>query len=93
MEVHRYTSIVPLSFLHTTNEDTIISGRVIPKGATVMQNIYAVHNDPKQWKDPEKFDPDRFFDSNNKLMRPQCLMSFSIGKYMNVWGIFAEIAK
>ena len=32
----------------------------IPKSTCVHPNLYAVHHDPKVWKDPEQFNPDRW---------------------------------
>lgn len=31
----------------------------IPKGFLVSVPIYAIHHDPKNWSDPEKFIPER----------------------------------
>lgn len=41
-------------------EDDEIGGYRVPKGATVMVSMYAVHRLPTHWPDPERFDPDRF---------------------------------
>ncbi|KAJ9057134.1 hypothetical protein DSO57_1025386 [Entomophthora muscae] len=36
------------------------NGVVIPKGTKVLLQYYASMNDPKQWKDPQEFNPERF---------------------------------
>ncbi|RCI02684.1 cytochrome P450-dit2 [Rhizopus stolonifer] len=41
-------------------EDIIVDGTLIPKGTTVNIDIYAIHHDPKNWEDVEKFIPERF---------------------------------
>lgn len=42
-------------------EDTVIGGRyLIPKDQTVLIPLPALHRDPKVWRDPDRFDIDRF---------------------------------
>ncbi|CAO3627023.1 unnamed protein product [Cunninghamella blakesleeana] len=41
-------------------KDTEISGVFIPKGSYITVDIYDLHHNPKIWKDPEVFNPDRF---------------------------------
>ena len=40
---------------------TVINGVTIPKGAIVTIPISLLQHSPLYWKDPEKFDPDRYF--------------------------------
>ena len=42
------------------HQDFDLSGIHIPAGTEVVIPIYALHHDPDAWKDPEKFDPERF---------------------------------
>ncbi|KAI9253390.1 cytochrome P450 [Phascolomyces articulosus] len=44
----------------TAAEDIELNGVFIPKGQLVGLDIYNLHRNPKCWKDPETFDPDRF---------------------------------
>ena len=39
----------------------------IPKGCVVTFPCYLLHKDPEYWKDPEKFDPMRYYDFLNSL--------------------------
>lgn len=41
-------------------EDTELSGVFIPKGTTVITDIFDVHHTEKIWKNADRFDPDRF---------------------------------
>ncbi|KZT04799.1 cytochrome P450 [Laetiporus sulphureus 93-53] len=46
---------------HKAEEDDVYQGYHIPKGATVIGNIWAIHMDPQRWPNPTAFDPDRFY--------------------------------
>ena len=43
------------------NKTTVINGVTIPKDATIIVPITLLHHSPLYWKDPEKFDPDRYY--------------------------------
>jgi len=60
MEVLRFVSVFPLSFMHSTLEEVRIGGFVIPKDIVITPNLYAVLHDEKIWGDPETFRPERF---------------------------------
>ncbi|KAI8142124.1 cytochrome P450 [Fennellomyces sp. T-0311] len=44
----------------TAMEDTQLSGVFIPKGTRVALDIYEMHRNPRVWKNPDVFDPERF---------------------------------
>ncbi|KAG6557059.1 hypothetical protein Mapa_000985 [Marchantia paleacea] len=50
---------------HMSVEATKVAGYNIPAITLVMVNLYALGRDPKDWKNPLKFDPSRFI--NNSL--------------------------
>lgn len=41
-------------------EADTIGGYQIPKGAMIYVSLHAMHRSPALWKEPEKFDPERF---------------------------------
>ena len=45
----------------------------------VQANIWAVHNDPKVWKNPEKFFPERFLDNQGNFVSSNHVIPFSVG--------------
>nr|AIM58719.1 flavonoid 3'hydroxylase [Cymbidium hybrid cultivar] len=52
---------VPLSVPRMATEDCEIDGYLIPKGAYLLVNIWAIGRDLATWHDdPNEFDPDRF---------------------------------
>jgi cytochrome P450 len=41
-------------------DDCVVGGYSIPKGANVILSQYVTHHDPRFFRDPERFDPDRW---------------------------------
>ncbi|CAI9111339.1 OLC1v1011548C1 [Oldenlandia corymbosa var. corymbosa] len=53
----------PLLLPRICGEKCEINGYEIPKHATVIVNAWAIGRDPAHWTEAEKFDPDRFLNS------------------------------
>ena len=45
----------------------------------VLPNLWAVHNDPDLWKEPEEFIPERHLDSNGNFVKSNYVIPFSLG--------------
>ncbi|XP_019056802.1 PREDICTED: flavonoid 3'-monooxygenase isoform X5 [Tarenaya hassleriana] len=56
----------PLSLPHIASESCEINGYHIPKGSTLLTNIWAIARDPDQWSHPLEFRPDRFLPGGEK---------------------------
>ena len=80
MEIQRMADVAPLAVPHSGLEDVELRGYTIPKGTTVMSNLYAVHRDDRIWEDPYQFKPSRFLDKNGEIVRRNELIPFSVGK-------------
>ncbi|KAK7863029.1 hypothetical protein R5R35_010772 [Gryllus longicercus] len=63
----------------------------IPKGTIVQAPIVGLHTDPQYWKEPKKFDPDRFSDENKHKIKPFTYMPFGMGPRICIGQRFALI--
>ncbi|XP_058449767.1 probable cytochrome P450 9f2 [Malaya genurostris] len=52
---------------------------VIEKNQTVWIPTFAIHHDPKYYPDPEKFDPERFNETNRTKINSATYLPFGIG--------------
>ncbi len=82
MEIQRMANITALTFPHKTTKDTELEGYNIPKDTPIYVNLYSVHVDPTQWKDPEVFRPERFLGDDGKAIHRPALMPFSAGMFI-----------
>ena len=59
----------PLPFLipRCPSQSSTIGGYYIPKGTMVWLNVWAIHRDPKIWKNPLEFQPERFLNDSSTL--------------------------
>nr|AMR44690.1 cytochrome P450 305a1 [Mylabris cichorii] len=90
LEVERYCHVVPICGPRRVLRDTILEGYHIPKDTTVLISLYSVHKDQEHWKDPEVFRPDRFLDSTGKLLSPDRLIPFGLGRRRCLGEILAK---
>ncbi|XP_069116655.1 steroid 17-alpha-hydroxylase/17,20 lyase-like [Argopecten irradians] len=80
-EIMRVATVAPMGFPHSARIDSKLCGFDIPERTTIMINQWALHNDPRHWKDPSKFDPERYLDSDGNLgPKPVSWLPFSAGR-------------
>ncbi|KAK4508173.1 hypothetical protein PRZ48_001911 [Zasmidium cellare] len=69
-ETHRWASAVPIAFPHATSRQDKYRDSIIPSGATVIGNVYAIHNDPKVFLKPDEFMPERYLPKTDPRAAP-----------------------
>lgn len=80
-EVLRKSSQANTGLQHSASQDTQLAGYNIPKGTVVMSAVDSIHNDPRYWDKPDEFLPERFLDSEGKLvMKKEGFLPFGVGK-------------
>ncbi len=76
-------------FIKEPTEDTTIGGYRVPKGAPVLISPYVTHHDPRWFKSPETFDPDRFGPERKEEIPRGAYFPFSGGQRICIGKNFA----
>ncbi|KAF7374554.1 O-methylsterigmatocystin oxidoreductase [Mycena sanguinolenta] len=99
-EVVRWKPVAPLGVAHTSTADDVYNGYFIPKGTTVISNIWAMTRDESIYPEPERFNPDRFFTADGKLSDDETVLAFGFGRRIcpgrhnadpTLWAAFVSI--
>ncbi|KAI6170700.1 (pine wood nematode) hypothetical protein [Aphelenchoides bicaudatus] len=79
-EVQRCANILSQNLLRMTSRDVVINGKHIPKGTVCVPQMSTIMMDGTVFKDPKRFNPSRFIDSNGQFKPNDEVIPFSIGK-------------
>ncbi|TBU41985.1 cytochrome P450 98A3 [Dichomitus squalens] len=66
-ELLRWYPVTPIGVPHRVVADDEYNGYVIPGGATIFVNVWAILRDPDVYPDPEDFKPERFLNSRGEF--------------------------
>ncbi|KAG2336897.1 cytochrome P450 [Suillus weaverae] len=66
-ETFRWAPAIPLGVPHATTSADLYDAYFIPKGATVVCNVWGISRDEKRYPEASRFMPDRFIDANGTL--------------------------
>ncbi|EJD42949.1 putative CyP450 monooxygenase [Auricularia subglabra TFB-10046 SS5] len=94
LEVIRLFPVLPLSLPHRVMEEDEYKGMRIPKGSTILPNMWAILRDEKHYAEPEDFLPERFIKEGvldlKSVLDPRLLL-FGFGRRVCPGRHFAEV--
>ncbi|KAI0028104.1 cytochrome P450 [Vararia minispora EC-137] len=104
-EVLRWHPVAPLGVAHRVTVDDVYEGHFIPKGSTILGNIWAILHDPTVFPEPESFRPEHFLVSEHggslppdAALSPEAAFGFGRricpGRHMaraSVWIVVANV--
>ncbi|MBM7366735.1 cytochrome P450 [Gordonia hydrophobica] len=86
-EVQRSRPVIDLFGRHVVADSLALGDYRIPRGTNVLVAISLLHDDSRQFKDPERFDPGRFID----VKPPQAWLPFGGGTRRCIGAAFAHM--
>lgn len=63
----------------TAKESFEYKGKTFKAGLCILAPVIQIHRDPKYWKDPNRFDPDRFSPENEGRYTKAAFQPFGVG--------------
>ncbi|KAF7346057.1 hypothetical protein MSAN_01831700 [Mycena sanguinolenta] len=79
-EVFRWRPLLPLGVPHEASENDVYEGYFIPKGTTVIPNIWAMGHDECKYPNPDEFNPERFLNADGQLNTDDHILAFGFGR-------------
>ncbi|KAG1731334.1 cytochrome P450 [Suillus paluster] len=80
LESLRWRPVIPGGFAHRATKDVIWNNYLIPAGATVIGNHWAIANDPDVFPEPHKFNPQRWIDETGRVRDDLRSFAFGFGR-------------
>ncbi|KAG2131612.1 cytochrome P450 [Suillus bovinus] len=80
LESMRWRPVALGGLAHRATKDIIWENYLIPAGATVIGNHWAIANDPKVFPEPHKFNPQRWIDDAGRVRDDLKFFAFGFGR-------------
>ncbi|RUS72598.1 hypothetical protein EGW08_019633 [Elysia chlorotica] len=78
-ETLRIRGVLPIMAREVTRSFQL-QGYLIPEGSQIIFNLKSALMDPDTWENPDEFLPERFLDSDGRLVKPSEFIPFAIGR-------------
>ncbi|KAA1476670.1 cytochrome P450 [Dentipellis sp. KUC8613] len=79
-EALRWHPVLPLSVVRSAFEDDVYDGYFIPKGTSLVANVWGMTRNPVEYPDPESFNPGRFIQPDGTLNDDDMRYVFGFGR-------------
>jgi cytochrome P450 len=85
--------LYPTAYILSRESKTkdVVNGMDIPENIVTLMSIYFLHRNPKYWKQPDDFIPERFDGKNNVLFSSEAYYPFGGGPRMCIGFYFATM--
>jgi len=79
-EVQRISRVAPVSLPHITTSATRVGKFSFPPQTMFFANLSFFSHDPHHWKDPHKFNPERFLSDEGRFLQDDWNLPFGVGR-------------
>jgi len=90
LESFRASALVAIGVPHRSTEEIKVGEHTIPKDTTIFGSLYHIMHDPKHFKNPDQFEPERFLNSQGEFKADERVIPFGIGKRVCLGQTLAE---
>ncbi|OSX61654.1 hypothetical protein POSPLADRAFT_1046942 [Postia placenta MAD-698-R-SB12] len=80
LEAYRWRPVSAGGFSHRATKDVVWNGYVIPAGAEIIGNHWAISRDPEVYPNPEDFKPARWLNEHGRIRNDLKFINFGFGR-------------
>ncbi|KAH7926379.1 cytochrome P450 [Leucogyrophana mollusca] len=79
-EVLRWYPVLPLAVAHNASSDDVYNGFLIPKGASLVPNLWAMSRNEDKYPNASEFNPERFLTAEGELTDDTVSFAWGFGR-------------